>query len=169
MRIEIEELLTLASQTPNPLLILLDGLQDPRNVGAILRTAEAAGAQGIIIPRHRSAGITDTVRKTSTGASDWMPIAQVANLDQSIRLLKENGYWIVGLEANAKSWYTEIDARRPLALVIGSEGKGLSRLLRDRCDYTAKIPMRGKITSLNASVAAAIMMYEIVRQRMEKS
>ncbi|MFC1477851.1 23S rRNA (guanosine(2251)-2'-O)-methyltransferase RlmB [Candidatus Margulisiibacteriota bacterium] len=168
MQIDLNSLLSYAANQDQPLLLLLDGLEDPRNFGAILRTAEAVGVSGVIIPKRRSVGITDTVQKTSTGASDLVRIAQVSNLTQSISRLKDEGYWIVGMEASGNSLYTEVDYRGPIALVIGSEGNGISRLVKENCDFLVRIPMFGEISSLNASVAAAILMYETVRQRNEQ-
>ena len=164
MTITLSELLSMAHCQKNPFLLLLDGLEDPRNFGAILRTAEAAGVDGVIIPKRRSVGITDVVHKTSTGAADLVPIAQVNTLNQTIATLKKENFWIAGIEANGDTAYTAFDYRQPTALVIGSEGWGLSRLVRENCDVIVQIPMRGKISSLNASVAAAIVMYERVRQ-----
>jgi 23S rRNA (guanosine2251-2'-O)-methyltransferase len=165
MNIDFHDLLSTSPHQKHPFFLLLDGLEDPRNFGAILRTAEAAGVDGVIIPKHRSVGVTDTVRTTSTGAADLIPIATVTNLNHAIRKLKDAGVWVVGIEASGAQFYTEVDYRRPLALVIGSEGWGLSRLVKENCDLLVKIPMHGKITSLNASVAAGIMMYEVIRQQ----
>jgi 23S rRNA (guanosine2251-2'-O)-methyltransferase len=165
MYTEYHQLITKIKTIKNPLLLLLDGLVDPRNLGAILRTAEAAGVAGVIIPKKRCVGITDTVRRTATGAVDFLTIAQVGNLTQTLLDLKKEKFWVVGLDASGATLYTKIDYQSPLALVIGSEGRGLSRLVRETCDFIARIPMAGQITALNASVAAAIIMYEIVRQR----
>ncbi|MFH1429837.1 MAG: 23S rRNA (guanosine(2251)-2'-O)-methyltransferase RlmB [Candidatus Margulisiibacteriota bacterium] len=167
MQINLDDLLSFATSQEQPLLLLLDGLEDPRNFGAILRTAEAVGVCGVIIPKRRSVGVTDTVQKTSTGAVDLVRIAQVSNLTQTIARLKDDGYWIVGMEASGNDLYTKVDYRGPIALVIGSEGNGISRLVKENCDFLVRIPMYGEISSLNASVAAAILMYETVRQRNE--
>lgn len=154
-----------AAKDQKPFLLILDNLEDPRNFGAILRTAEAAGVHGVIIPKRRSVQVNDTVSRTSTGAADLVPVAQVANINETIRRLQKEGLWIVGLEADGDKDYRGGDYKDNLALVIGSEGNGLSRLTREYCDYIVSIPMKGQITSLNASVAAALLLYEVVRQR----
>ncbi len=147
-----------------PFLIICDEIEDPHNLGAIIRTAETAGADGIIIPKRRSAMLTPTVYKTSAGAASWLPVARVPNIGAAIDRLKKEGIWIYGTDMNG-SLYTETDFGGAVALVIGSEGNGMSRLVREKCDFLVKLPMMGKITSLNASVAAGIFMYEVVRQR----
>ena len=147
-----------------PFIIILDGIEDPHNLGAIIRTAEAAGADGIIIPKRRSASLNATVFKTSAGAASWLPVARVANLGAAIDELKKNGIWIYGTDAGGEN-YSDTSFTGPIGLVIGSEGFGMGRLIRDKCDFLVKLPMYGKITSLNASVAAGIFMYEAVRQR----
>jgi 23S rRNA (guanosine2251-2'-O)-methyltransferase len=163
---EWQDLLDIAAQKNEPpFLLLLDGLEDPRNFGAILRTAEAAGAHGVIIPKRRSVQVNDTVRRTSTGASDLVPVAQAANLNDVLKRLKKAGVWTAGLEADGAKDYRAGDYTDGIALVIGGEGSGLSRLTRELCDYIVSIPLKGQITSLNASVAAALLMYEVVRQR----
>lgn len=154
-----------AAKNQKPFLLILDGLEDPRNFGAILRTAEASGVDGVIIPKRRSVQVNDTVMRTSTGAADLVPVAQVANINEVIKRLKKEGIWVAGLEANGDKDYREGDYTDGLALVIGGEGNGLSRLTRELCDYIVSIPMKGQITSLNASVAAALLLYEVVRQR----
>ena len=146
-------------------LVLLDHLEDPHNFGAIIRTSEAAGVDGIVIPKHRSVSVNGTVIKTSAGASENMPISMVTNLNQTIKELKDNGFWIVGTDMENSTDYREIDYSGKIALVIGNEGNGMSRMIRNSCDFIAKIPMYGKINSLNASVAAGIMIYEVVRQK----
>ncbi len=148
----------------NPFLILLDHLEDPHNLGAIIRTAEAAGVDGIVIPKNRSVTVNATAIKTSAGAYKNMKIALVTNLKQTIESLKENGFWIVGTDMEGTNFET-IDYRGKIAIVIGNEGNGMSRLVKESCDFIASIPMRGKINSLNASVAAGIMIYEAVKQR----
>lgn len=148
-----------------PFLLLLDNIEDPRNFGAIVRTAEAAGVHGIVIPKRRSVQVTDTVDKTSTGAIHLLPIAQVANINDTIRRLKEAEVWVVGIEADGDQDYKDFDYSMPTAIVIGSEGNGLARLTKESCDTIVSIPMRGQISSLNASVAAALVMYEVVRAR----
>ena len=147
-----------------PFIVLLDGIEDPHNLGAIIRTAEIAGAHGVIIPRRRSAGLTATVMKASAGALNYIPVAKVTNISQTIEELKKAGLWFVCADMDGESMYG-IDMKGPIGLVIGSEGEGVSRLVREKCDYTASIPMKGQIESLNASVAAAVLMYELVRQR----
>lgn len=157
---EIETLI----QGDNPLIVILDHLEDPHNLGAIIRTCEAAGVDGIIIPEHRSVGVTPTVIKVSTGAIDYMKIAQVTNLNNTMRYLKKQGFWIVGTDMEGED-YSDIDYRGKCAIVIGNEGDGLARMVRENCDFIASIPMMGKTNSLNASVAAGIIIYEAVRLR----
>lgn len=149
----------------NPFIVILDHLEDPHNFGAIIRTCEAAGVHYIVIPKDRSVSINSTVMKTSVGALDNVKIVMATNLNACINELKKNGVWIVGTDMENSSCYDEIDYRTPTALVIGSEGFGMSNLVKKNCDFIAKIPMNGKINSLNASVAAGIMIYEVVRQR----
>lgn len=162
---DLEELLAVSARKgTKPFLIICDEIEDPHNLGAIIRTAETAGADGIIIPKRRSAMLTPTVHKTSAGAASWLPVARVPNLGAAIDRLKEAGVWIYGTDMNG-SLYTETSFDGGVALVIGSEGKGMSRLVREKCDFLVKLPMMGRITSLNASVAAGIFMYEVVRQR----
>ncbi|MCU5746694.1 23S rRNA (guanosine(2251)-2'-O)-methyltransferase RlmB [Staphylococcus sp. SQ8-PEA] len=146
-------------------ILILDGLEDPHNLGSILRTADASGVDGVIIPKRRSVALTQTVAKASTGAIQHVPVVRVTNLAQTIELLKERGYWVVGTEADHATDYREMDASMPLAIVIGSEGQGMSRLVKDKCDFYIKIPMVGHVNSLNASVAASLMMYEVYRKR----
>lgn len=147
-----------------PFIIICDEIEDPHNLGAIIRTAEAAGADGIILPKRRSAALTETVFKTSAGAASWLPVARVANIPAALDILKKNGVWIYGTDAEGED-YSQADMRGSVGLVIGSEGFGMGRLVREKCDFLLKLPMYGKITSLNASVAAGIFMYETVRQR----
>ena len=147
-----------------PFIVLLDGIEDPHNLGAIIRTAEAAGAHGIIIPKRRSASLTVTVGKTSAGAASWLPVARVSNLVQAMETLKENGVWIYGTDASG-SPYTDVDFTGGTAFVIGSEGFGIGRLVGEHCDGMLRLPMFGQVNSLNASVAAGIFLYEAVRQR----
>ena len=148
----------------DPFIMILDGLEDPHNLGAVMRTAECCGAHGIVIPKRRSAGITETVAKASAGAVEYMLCARVSNIGQAIDQLKERGMWVAACDMGGKA-YTEQDLTGSLAVVIGSEGTGISRLVREKCDFVVSIPMKGKITSLNASNAAAILMYEVVRHR----
>lgn len=152
----------------SPFIIICDEIEDPHNLGAIIRTAEAAGADGIIIPKRRSASLNSTVFKTSAGAASWLPVARVSNLSAAIDTLKENGVWIYGTDASGEC-YSGVDLRGGIGLVIGSEGYGMGRLIKEKCDFLLKLPMYGKITSLNASVAAGIFMYEAVRQRINKT
>jgi len=147
-----------------PLLILLDEIEDPHNLGAILRTADAVGAHGVIIPKRRAVPLTEGVAKASAGAVEYVPVARVANIAQTIDALKKEGLWIVGTSLQGKDIYQQ-DLTGPLVVVVGSEGKGLSRLTEEKCDFLISIPMKGKINSLNASVAAGVVMYEIMRQR----
>ncbi len=161
----VEEILERAEQKGEaPFLILLDGIEDPHNLGAILRTANIAGAHGVIIMKHRAVGLTATVAKTSAGAVNYTPVARVTNMAKTIEQLKEKGLWFVCADMNGKPMY-ELNLTGPIGLVIGNEGDGVSRLVREKCDYIATIPMKGEIESLNASVAAGILAYEIVRQR----
>ena len=158
----------LAQQKDNEKLstvLILDGLEDPHNLGSILRTADASGVDGIIIPKRRSVALTQTVAKASTGAIEHVPVMRVTNLANTIETLKEHGYWVVGTEAENSTDYREMDAGMPLAIVIGSEGQGMSRLTKDKCDFYINIPMVGHVNSLNASVAASLMMYEVYRKR----
>ena len=162
----LNDLIKKATQKEEPAFILiLDGLEDPHNLGAILRTADASGVDGIIIRKDRSVGLTSTVAKLSTGAIEHVPMACVANLTVAINQLKEAGLWIAGTDASEAQDYRTLDASLPLGLVIGSEGKGMSRLVREACDFKVYLPMRGHVTSLNASVAAALLMYEIYNKR----
>jgi len=162
----LEDLLTLsAEKNEPPLYVILDGIEDPQNLGSILRTAYASGIHGVIIRERRAAGLTATVAKASAGAVWYMPVASVSSVAQAIETLKRNNLWIIGVDQAGKVEYRQMDFRSPTAIVIGSEGKGLSELVRKRCDFMAHIPMRGEITSLNASVAAALVMYEAFKQR----
>ncbi len=163
---EPEELLERARQRgEDPFILVLDGIEDPHNLGSLLRTAECAGAHGAILPERRAAALTPAAMKASAGAAEHLPVARVTNLVQTLEWLKQQGVWIAGAEAEGSQFYTETNLRGPLALVIGSEGKGLGRLIREHCDYLVRLPLLGRVTSLNASVAGAILMYEVVRQR----
>lgn len=163
---QIDDLFCLAEKRAEaPFFLLLDGIEDPHNLGAIIRTADAAGAHGVIIPKRRAAGLTQTVAKASAGALEYVPVVRVTNLAQTIDELKERGIWFFGTDASASIDYREHSYDLPLCLVIGSEGKGISRLVKEKCDVLVKIPMIGHITSLNASVAGSILMYEIFRKR----
>ena len=148
-----------------PLYVLLDGIEDPHNLGAILRTCEAAGVHGVIERSRRAVGLTPAAIKAAAGAAEYIPLVEVTNIAQSIETLKKNNIWIVGVEGTARESYLNIDYRPPTAIVVGSEGQGISALVKKKCDFLASIPMRGKITSLNASVAAGVVLYEVLRQR----
>jgi 23S rRNA (guanosine2251-2'-O)-methyltransferase len=147
------------------LLVILDGIQDPHNLGAIIRTAEASGVHGVVIPEHRSAGLSAGVARASAGAMEHMAVARVPNLVNVLERLKKQGVWTVGVDPKGTSDFTEVNYQQATALVVGAEGKGLSRLVKERCDALARIPMRGRMASLNASVSAALVMYEAMRQR----
>lgn len=155
----------LASLPAKPLLVLLDGIEDPHNLGAILRSCEGAGVTGVFLPEHRAAGLTETVAKTSAGAVEYVRVARVTNLIPLIEDLKERGVWVVGLEGGSETSYSDFDFNVPLALVFGSEGKGLRRLVREKCDTVVSIPMHGQLNSLNVSVAAGVVLFEVLRQR----
>lgn len=148
-----------------PFFLLLDEIEDPHNLGSIMRTADAVGAHGIIIPKRRAVGLTATVAKSSTGAIEYIPVVRVTNMARTIDELKERGVWIAGTDALGKDDYRKLDGTLPLGLVIGSEGKGMGRLIREKCDFLIHIPMVGKVTSLNASVAAALLMYQVYQKR----
>ena len=147
------------------LIVLLDGVEDPHNLGAIVRTALAAGAHGVVIPERRAAGLTDTVARASAGALSHLPVAKVTNLVRAMEELKEAGYWLVGLDEDAKQSYTEVDYRSPVGIVLGGEGKGLHELTRKRCDFLVSLPTVGPVKSLNVSVASGVVLFEVMRQR----
>lgn len=162
----LEEVLNKTSKKPEGgVLLLLDGLEDPHNLGAILRSADATGADAIIIPKNRSVSLNQTVAKVSTGAIEYVDVVQVTNLTQTIQELKKQGYWVIGLELDGSIYYDEQDYKGNVAIVVGSEGKGISRLVKENCDVLVKIPMYGKVNSLNASVSAGLILYEVVRNR----
>ena len=164
---EVEDMLKLAEEKgEDPFLILLDNIEDPHNLGAIIRTANLAGAHGVIIPKRRAVGLTATVAKTSAGALNYTPVAKVTNLTKTMEELKEKGLWFVCADMGGKMMY-DLNLKGPIGLVIGNEGEGVSRLVKENCDFVASIPMKGDIDSLNASVAAGVLAYEIVRQRMQ--
>ncbi|WP_461205222.1 23S rRNA (guanosine(2251)-2'-O)-methyltransferase RlmB [Clostridium sp. DL1XJH146] len=166
---EIEEIMEEArKKEEDPFVIVLDEIEDPHNFGAIIRTAEISGAHGIIIPKRRNVGVTSTVYKSSVGAVEHMKIAKVANINVAIDTLKDKGLWVFGADMEGTEYCYESKLTGPIALVIGSEGKGISKLTKTKCDKLVKIPMVGEITSLNASVAAGIMMYEVLKQKLEK-
>ena len=165
---EVDDMLALAEERGEaPFLLLLDGIEDPHNLGAIIRTANIAGAHGVIIPKRRAAGLTATVAKTSAGALNYTPVAKVTNLAKTIEELKEKGMWFVCADMDGDLMY-DLNLIGPIGVVIGSEGQGVSRLVKEKCDYIAGIPMKGEITSLNASVAGGVLAFEIVRQRLGK-
>jgi len=162
---ELEDIFALAqSKEEAPFIIILDEIEDPHNLGAIIRTAECAGAHGIIIPNRRSAGLSFTVGKTAAGATEYVPVIRVPNIPSVIETLKEKGLWVFGADMNGED-YRKCDFKGPVALVIGNEGKGIGRLVREKCDVIVSLPMKGKINSLNASVAAGILMYKIADSR----
>lgn len=166
---EVGDMLKAAGERREPpFLILLDGIEDPHNLGAIIRTANLAGAHGVIIPKRRAAGLTAAAARTSAGALNYTPVAKVTNLTDTIEELKKKGMWFVCAEMSGESMY-QVNLTGPIGLVIGSEGQGVGRRVRDACDFAASIPMRGEIGSLNASVAAGVLAYEIVRQRMNSA
>jgi len=165
--VDVDEILGLARQKgEDPFILILDEIEDPHNLGAILRTADAAGCHGVIIPKRRAVGLTSAVAKASAGAVEYIPVARVTNLVQTVERLKKDGCWIAGAAVEGGAlWRSGNDLTGPLAIIIGSEGKGISHLLKEKCDFLLKIPMKGRITSLNASAAAAVMCYEVFRQR----
>ena len=166
---EIEDILDLAKKRDEkPFILILDGIEDPHNLGSIIRTAETAGVHGIIIPKRRAANVNSTVAKVSAGAVEYMKIARINNINDAINTLKENDVWICGTDMDTDKYYYDEDFTGGIGIVIGSEGYGMSRLVKENCDFLVKIPMKGKITSLNASVSAGIVMYEVVKQRMAK-
>ena len=164
--VALENLLIISKERSEPpLYCILDGIEDPQNLGAILRTAEASGIHGVIIRSRRAVGLTAAVAKASAGAVEYVPVARVSNISQAVVTLKRSGVWVVGIDPTGKIDYSQVDFRLATAIVIGGEGRGLSELVKKRCDSVASIPMRGKITSLNASIAAALVMYEAFKQR----
>lgn len=165
----VEEILKYAEEKgESPFVILLDEIEDPHNLGAIIRTAESAGAHGIIIPSRRAASVTQTVYKSSAGAAEYIKVAQVTNVTDTIKDLKDKGMWIYGADMNGQNYF-ETDLTGSIGLVIGNEGKGISRLVKENCDFLLKIPMKGQVDSLNASNAASILIYEVVRQNHGKT
>jgi 23S rRNA (guanosine2251-2'-O)-methyltransferase len=164
--LSLDELPAVSQSRKEPALyVILDGLEDPHNLGAIIRTADATGVHGIIIRERRAVGLTSAVEKASAGALEYVPVARVTNISQTIETLKRDNIWIIGIDQSGDTNYSQIEYQPPTAIVIGSEGKGLSDLVKKKCDFIAFIPMRGKISSLNASVAAGVVMYEAMRQR----
>ena len=163
---ELDDLFEAASsRSEDPFFLILDELEDPHNLGSIMRTADAIGVHGLIIPKRRAVGLTAVVAKSSTGAIEHVPVVRVNNLSLTVDELKKRGVWIAGTDAKESVDYRRMDANLPLAVIIGSEGKGMSRILRDKCDFLYQLPMIGHVTSLNASVAASLLMYEVYRKR----
>ncbi|WP_455662987.1 23S rRNA (guanosine(2251)-2'-O)-methyltransferase RlmB [Pradoshia sp.] len=163
---ELDDIFRMAAKKQeDPFILLLDELEDPHNLGSILRTADASGVHGIIIPKRRSVGLTATVAKSSTGAIEHVPVVRVTNLSRTIEELKERGVWIAGTDAKGSQDYRKMDGTMPLGIVIGSEGRGMSRIIKEKCDFLFHLPMVGHVTSLNASVAASLLMYEVYRKR----
>lgn len=161
---DIEDIIA-AKRATQSFIVVLDGVEDPHNLGAILRTADASGADGVIVPERRAVGVTGTVAKASAGASEWLPVARVTNISRTIEELKSRNIWVVGLDERGKQSYDEIDYNMDCAIVLGAEGAGVHDQVRKKCDFLVSIPMLGKVPSLNVSVAASIVMYEVARQR----
>ena len=165
----VEDILSYANEKGEPpFVVILDSITDPHNLGSIIRTANAAGVHGIIIPKNRSVGLNSTVFKVSAGASEYTKVAKVTNLSRTVEDLKKQGLWVTGTDLSAEGMHYNCDLKGPLAVIIGSEGEGMSRILKEKCDFLVKIPMLGQIESLNASVAAGVLIYEAVRQRYSK-
>lgn len=163
---EVEDILAAARERgEDPLIVVLDGVEDPQNLGSLIRTAEAAGAHGIVIPKRRAVGLTETAARVSAGAAEYLPVARVSNISQTLAALKEAGCWVIGGDMGAAKAAYDEDLRGPIALVIGGEGKGISRLVKERCDTLVRLPLRGRVGSLNAAVAGALLIYEVLRQR----
>ena len=162
---QLDDLIEVSGRLESPVLLILDGIEDPRNLGAILRTAEATGVQGVIIPERRAVGLTATVAKASAGAIEHIPVARVVNLSQTIERLKAARFWVYAMDVKGSQSYSDVDYRGPVALVVGGEGRGIRPLVAEQCDGRVRIPMQGKVESLNASVAIAILLYEVIRQR----
>src|SRR3989339_1103006 len=164
--VDLDDLLAIAAKKNEPpFILILDGIEDPHNFGAILRTSETAGSHGVVIRKARQVQVNDTVVKVSTGAADKVPVALVPNIAEAVRALKDEGLTLFAVEIDGKRYYNEADYRGAVGLVIGSEGNGVSRLVKERCDEVVRLPMRGQINSLNASVATGIALYEVLRQR----
>ena len=166
----LDDILQLPAQKGQaPLYLVLDGVEDPRNLGALLRTAEATGVHGVIIPERRAVGLTETVAKAAAGALEYVPVVKVVNIVNALEELKKAGVWVAGAEDGGDALYWDADFDRPIALVLGGEDKGVRRLVRERCDYLLSLPLMGNITSLNVSVAAGVLLYEVLRQRRKKA
>lgn len=164
--VEVEDILEMAKgKEEPPFLVLLDGVEDPHNLGSILRSADGAGVHGVVIPQRRAVGLTAIVGKTSAGAIEYLPVARITNMAQTIDSLKEQGLWVVGADMDGDQYYYQANLTGPIALVIGGEGKGLGRLVKEKCDFLVRIPMKGQVSSLNAAVASSLLMYEVARQR----
>ncbi len=162
----VEDILARAASLQEPgFVIILDEIEDPHNLGALIRTAECAGAHGVIVPKHHSAPVNAATIKAAAGATEHLPIAEVTNVSTTLVDLKRAGYWVVGLDMGGDKVYTDVDYRTPIIIVVGNEGKGIRRLVKEHCDFVASIPLLGKVESLNASVAGALVMFEVVRQR----
>ena len=167
--VELEDIVAAANNSPRPgLIVVLDEIEDPHNLGSILRSCDAAGAHGVVIPKRRAVPLTATVAKASAGAIEHVPVARVANISQAIETLKKQGFWVVGTDVDADKMYHQVDVAGPTVIVIGNEGKGLGEVVKKRCDYLVRLPMIGEVQSLNAGVATGILLYEVVRQRGEK-
>ncbi|HEU4962511.1 MAG TPA: 23S rRNA (guanosine(2251)-2'-O)-methyltransferase RlmB [Bacilli bacterium] len=167
--VELDEIIEAANKSPRPgLIVVLDEVEDPHNLGSILRSADAAGAHGVVIPKRRAVPLTAIVAKASAGAIEHVPVARVTNISQALQELKKAGFWVVGTDVEGKSMYTQVDMTGPIVLVTGNEGKGLGDAVKKHCDYLTRLPMIGEVQSLNAGVATGIMLYETVRQRGEK-
>ena len=166
--VSLEEVAQRKPLSELPIILMVDGIEDPHNLGAIIRTCDAVGAAGVVIPNRRNVGLTGIVSKASAGAIEYVPVARVGNLVQTIDALKEMGFWVVGCEAAGQKTIYEIDLKMPLVLVVGGEGKGISRLVQEKCDFLVNLPMVGNISSLNASVAASICLYEALKQRLSQ-
>lgn len=164
--VQVEDILENAKEREEPpFLVLLDGVEDPHNLGSILRSADGAGVHGVIIPQRRAVGLTAIVGKTSAGAMEYLPVARINNMAQTIDNLKEQGLWVVGADMDGQDYYYQANLTGPIALVIGGEGKGIGRLVKEKCDFLVRIPMKGQVSSLNAAVAGSLLMYEVARQR----
>lgn len=163
---ELDDLFQRAEEREEaPFFIILDELEDPHNLGSILRTADATGAHGVIIPKHRAVGLTATVARVSVGAIEYVPVVRVTNIARTIEELKERHVWVVGTDEAGTEDYRELDGKLPIAIVIGNEGKGMTRIVREKCDWTVRLPMAGNVSSLNASVACSLLLYEVYRKR----
>ncbi len=164
--VELENILDIARERSEaPFVLILDEIEDPQNLGALIRTAECAGVHGAVIPKHHAASVNQTVAKTSAGASEYLPVAKVVNIVNTLDELKQKGLWIVGTDSSAEKMFTEIDYTLPIAVIVGNEGKGIRQLVKEKCDFLVKIPLYGKVESLNASVAGALVIYEAVKKR----